>query len=119
MDRSPTGFAGGSAGEDSSMPHIENREHERRDVKLYGMLIIGEAAGAPSVACEVVNLSAGGAKVKLAEPVANPCVVVLDVVQLGKYPADVIWTSMPFLGLKFRPSPEVMAKIIRTMALFG
>jgi hypothetical protein len=101
------------------MPQIENRKHERRDVKLYGLLMVGDAADAPSVACEIVNLSAGGAKIKLAEPVGHPAVVVLEIAPGGKYPADVIWKSPPFVGLKFRPSPEAMAKVLDAIAPFG
>lgn len=75
------------------MSQIENRKHERRDVSLHGMLMVGEAADAPAVACEIVNLSAGSAKVKLAEPVGHPAVVVLEIAPGGKYAADVIWKS--------------------------
>jgi hypothetical protein len=101
------------------MASIENRKHERRDVRLHGTLMVGEAGDGPSIACEIVNLSAGGAKVKLAELVADPCVVVLEIASGGQYPADVIWKSPPFVGLKFRPSPEVMAKVLAALAPFG
>jgi len=101
------------------MSQIENRKHERRDVRLHGMLMVGEAADAPAVACEIVNLSAGGAKVKLAEPVGHPAVVVLEIAPGGKYAADVIWKSPPFVGLKFRPSPEAMARVLSALAAFG
>jgi hypothetical protein len=95
----------------------DNRRHDRQSVSLAGAL---KAEGNPGTAfpCRIEDLSVGGARVALQAASAHvPKSVLLEIEKFGAYPAEVVWTNLPCLGLKFRDSPEAMAEILAGIAL--
>ena len=67
--------------------------------------------------CQVVDISAGGAKVRLAEPLAISSTVVLEIDRLGNLKGEVRWQNHAFVGIGFLESPDVVEQRLRSMAL--
>jgi hypothetical protein len=96
---------------------LEHRKHERQNVSLAGKL---KAEGNPGTEfpCRIEDLSVGGARVALAAASAHvPANVLLEIETFGAYDAEVMWTRLPHLGLKFRDSPEAMAEVLAGIAM--
>jgi hypothetical protein len=89
-----------------AMSEKNQRKHERRDVDLKGVLKLEERAAAPTVACEVQNLSLGGAKIKASDLAETTRAAILEIEQFVEHPAEFAWARHPFFGLKFRDVPE-------------
>jgi len=89
------------------------REHQRRrvlwNVKLHQD---GRIWG-----CQVVDISAGGAKVRLTEPLAISSRVVLEIERLGNLKGEVRWQNHAFVGIGFLESPDVVEKRLRSVAM--
>ncbi|MCC7016011.1 MAG: PilZ domain-containing protein [Rhodospirillales bacterium] len=95
----------------------DNRRHDRQRVSLAGIL---KAEGPPGTAfpCRIEDLSVGGARVALQAASAHvPTHVFLEIEKFGAYEAEVVWTKLPVLGLKFRDPPEAMAEVLAGIAL--
>ena len=89
------------------------REHQRRrvlwNVKLHQDGRIWE--------CPVVDISAGGAKIRIAEPLAISSRVVLAIERLGNFQGEVRWQNDTFAGITFLESPNVVEERLRGVAL--
>jgi hypothetical protein len=99
------------------MADSDARQHARQSVTLTGKLRLGEHVDAPSIGCEVQNLSVGGAKIKVVDHVDPSSPVVLDIAPFGRYEADLAWVRHPLIGIRFRDPPEVMAELMTALAL--
>ena len=84
----------------------ERREQARRSV-MWGALALSSGL---QFKCVVLNISAGGAKVRIAQPFSPGTPVTLMVTRFGEFPAIVVWESGEFLGLKFQEPPDVVAR---------
>lgn len=93
------------------------RQHPRSAVFWSGAL----QAGRDSIDCIVLNMSPGGAKVKLFRRfVGDGSPVVLHVDRLGGYASDVVWSEGDAVGLRFLKDPkEVAADIERQLGPVG
>ena len=91
------------------------RRFDRSDLQLQAKLNQGEA----SHACHIVNISAGGAKLRLAAdaPLEDGVEVVLDLDRLGSFPATAVWRTEQQLGIQFRLPPEAMAEVVISLAM--
>ncbi len=86
----------------------EHRRFERTTVLWSGHLVYREQ----SVACVIVNISAGGAMVRSEDPAFFMNSVVLRNPRIGDLAAEVVWRQNDELGLKFADDPEIVAEII-------
>ncbi|MHA1151100.1 MAG: PilZ domain-containing protein [Alphaproteobacteria bacterium] len=86
----------------------EIRRFERTTVLWSGQLVYREQ----SVACVIVNISAGGAMVRSEDPAFYATSVVLRNSRIGDLAAEVLWRQDDELGLKFADDPETVAEII-------
>jgi hypothetical protein len=86
----------------------EYRRFERTTVLWSGHLIFQEQ----SVACVIVNISAGGAMVRTEDPDFFVTSVVLRNPRIGDLAAEVVWRQDDELGLKFADDPGTVAEII-------
>ena len=68
--------------------------------------------------CEIIDLSAGGAKLKISKAGALTGEIALKIGELGPYRADIVWSRLPHIGVKFLDSPEVMAEVVMAVALY-
>jgi len=89
------------------------RQHPRSAVFWSGAL----QSGRESIDCIVLNMSPGGAKVKLFRRFAsNGSPVVLHIDRLGGYASEVVWSEGDAVGLRFLKDPkEVAADIERVL----
>lgn len=125
----------------SALPQdADQRSHARRDVLLAGRLHHGEAW----LACEVVNLSAGGAKLRTqgadwrsgSQPEGDTpaaeglpaCAGVaftpgqelaLELAPCGLLPGVVAWVRPGELGLRFTGDPARLAEALIGLATYG
>ena len=67
-------------------------------------------AGRESIDCIVLNMSPGGAKVKLLKRFAGDgSPVVLHIDRLGGYAGEVVWSEGELIGLRFLKDPQLIA----------
>lgn len=85
----------------------ENRYFRRRSVLWPARLLIGRH----EFACQVWNLSLGGARVRMDLPIQEGTDLVLSVKGRGDIDATVAWTKEGSLGLDFRIAPEVVKEM--------
>ncbi len=86
----------------------EIRRFDRTTVLWSGDLVYREQI----VACVIVNISAGGAMVRVEDSAFIMTSVVLRKSHIGELAADVLWRQDDELGLKFAEDPEMVAEII-------
>ena len=93
------------------------RRFDRSDLQLQAKLGQGEA----SYACHIVNISAGGAKLRLASDASlgEGVDVVLDLDRLGSFPATVVWRTNQQFGIHFNLAPEAMAEVVMGLAMYS
>ncbi len=95
----------------------DTRHFDRKSTKLSGHVSIPEDLSI-DLPCEVVDLSAGGAKLKISKADALTGEIALKIGDLGPYRADVVWKRPPHIGVKFLESPEMMADVVMAVALY-
>ena len=92
---------------------IERRRHERYPLMMEaGVLIGGEALGA-----EIINLSAGGAKLRLrkieehlsCDPADS---IILHIPNFGGFEGKVIWKDDDYVGLMFNEDHKTLVNLI-------
>ena len=102
--------------------NADQRSHARRDVLLAGRLRHGEAW----LSCEVVNLSAGGAKLRTqgadgraGTGFAPGQELTLELAPCGLLPGVVAWVRPGELGLRFTGDPAPLAEALIGLATYG
>lgn len=93
------------------------RHFERKSTKLDGH-VTSTADPSIELPCEIIDLSAGGAKLKINNAKLLDGEISLKIGDLGPYPADIVWSRPPQMGVKFQASPEVMAEVVMAVALY-
>jgi hypothetical protein len=82
------------------------RSHPRSAVFWSGAL----QAGRQNVECIVLNMSPGGAKVRMLKRfVSDGSPVILHIDRLGGYTCEVVWTEGNTIGLRFLKDPKQIA----------
>lgn len=82
---------------DSAQPPEQRRRDARKAVLWMGYVCI---AGRPNIACAVLDVSAGGAKVRVSEPIAVGELVSLKSPHFSRK-AHVMWSADGTIGLQF------------------
>jgi hypothetical protein len=93
----------------------DHRGHARRTVLVGGRLLndgVWEA-------CEVINVSVGGAKLRVWGIFCAGQVLSLDIKACGQLPGVIAWVSGDEVGLKFTADPADMAEALISLATFG
>jgi hypothetical protein len=70
------------------------------------------ARGAKRYDCVVVDLSLGGARIHLAEPMAKGEMVTLMLDRLGALRAEIVWQEEQSIGLRFVDDAKTIADMI-------
>lgn len=94
----------------------ERRLYTRCSVLLSGSLRMGSR----SVGCIVLNISLGGAMIRLVNPrefewssvTSEFDPIVLKVDRFGDFAGDVVWSSKEHYGIKFRTDPRRVAQMV-------
>jgi hypothetical protein len=86
----------------------EQRAYTRSTVIYSGRL----AFGANDYSCAVMNISAGGAQLRMAQPVQAWTIVTLHIDRFGSFHARVVWQRGDRVGLQFLEDPILVTKRI-------
>ncbi len=85
----------------------ERRRHKRTSILLTGWLFSGDRA----VHGVLFDLSSGGARIKLSEPLNAKSAITLRLAGSIDFHIETAWEKHKELGLKFREAPELIASI--------
>jgi PilZ domain len=99
----------------TAMPRSERqrrRAHKRLPTCLMGSLHTKRDTQIDNL-CDVVDFSAGGARVRLVDPMAEISRITLGLRHFGFFPARVVWREGDELGLKFELAPETVVGQMR------
>jgi hypothetical protein len=81
---------------------LDDELGNRRRYPRTNVLWSGEvAAGERRAGCTVLNVSAGGAKVRLSEPVDMRGDLTLRIGEFGEFVGTVVWKARNLLGISF------------------
>lgn len=86
----------------------EKQRYTRASIICDGCL---EVAGRTYV-CDILDISAGGAKIATAEEIAHDGELVLQIADLISFPAQVAWRRNCQLGVAFAVPPEAVAEVL-------
>ncbi len=90
----------------------DRRRFARVSVLMSGKLF----SGGEMVDCVVLNISAGGAKVRVLQPLEFDSAVRLRVERFGDFPGVVAWQDGAYIGLQFLIEPsEVIRRVAETL----
>jgi PilZ domain len=84
----------------------------RRNVRKRVLWAAKLACGAKRYDCVVVDLSLGGARIHLSEPVTKGEIVTLKLDRLGPLRAEVVWQEEQSIGLRFVDDAKTIADVI-------
>jgi len=91
------------------------REHERRTVTVEAQI----RDHAEWHECRIVNISAGGAKLRSECRFEAGAEVQLNIGQWGQFSGTVVWQHSEELGVKFTHDPAEIADVIMGLAMYG
>ena len=92
------------------------RKYERKSVICDAQILMDDQV----IACEIKDISAGGASALAAEKLDDARqTVTLSIRPFGDFTCDVAWKNGKRLGLRFHNDPEMMAEIVLAMAVYG
>jgi PilZ domain len=90
---------------------MSDRRDQPRDRVIYsGRLVYG----AKEYQCAVLDISAGGAQVRFAEPLAVWTIVTLYIDRFGGFHARVVWQQRDKVGLQFLEDTILVTRRIVT-----
>ena len=87
----------------------EKRRHRRSAVIWPAVVTTPEGERK----CTVMNLSVGGARIKIDDLTRADVSVQLRIVGVGRFPSRIAWQSKDSVGLEFALAPEVAAFAIK------
>ncbi len=93
----------------------EIRAHERKDVMFAANLFIGEN----KVTCEIINISFGGAQVRVSRSLQSGDKMTLEIDPFGSYDMEVRWCRKPDTGLKFNDDQTKVAELVMAIATYA
>lgn len=95
---------------DEADPKPEQRQSMRRHPRSAVFWSGAVQAGRENLDCIVLNMSPGGAKLKLLTRfVSDGSPVVLHIDRMGGYAAEIIWSEGDTMGLRFLKDPREVA----------
>ena len=93
----------------------DGRHHERSNVRVMARFLY---AGR-QIAGQIKDISAGGAKIDIDQPVEPHTAITLSIDQFGDYEGEIVWSSGGTIGVKFLEVPLVMSEVAVAVALHG
>lgn len=87
---------------------IDQRRYARKAVVWPGSVSTEEGM----LACSVLNLSAGGARLRMPDALPRDATVNLRITGVGRFPARVVWCRDHHVGIEFRMPPESVEAVI-------
>ena len=94
---------------------VYQREHDRTGVALAARV----SSSSPTVDCMVLNITLGGAKLRIDEPLSAGQELVLGIESFGQFPGRVRWRSGDELGMKFDDNSGMNGETLMAIALYS
>ncbi len=91
---------------------LERRRHMRLKTSFLGTLHPDAASLAANI-CDILDLSASGARIRPVDPLPEAPLVTLGIDRFGLFPAQVVWRHGGEIGLRFLQSPMMVAHGMR------
>ncbi len=92
-----------------------DREFERKDVLFSAKLMIGDE----KIDCEIVNISFGGAQVRVSRTLKAREKVTLEIDPFGVFATEIRWCKKPDVGLKFNEDSTKVAELVMAIATYA
>ncbi len=86
----------------------ERRRYKRKPVVWQGKIETGDAR---MIACAVLNLSLGGAKIAADGAFTAGDWIKLSITRVGMIEAEIVWSDDGHVGVRFRDDPARIAAI--------
>ncbi len=96
------------------MTESENPPERRTDTRSAVLCGAKIRSGERELTCQILNLSTGGAKVRVEGEIDPTRPVVLEADPLGTFPAEVVWKDGDRLGLMFVEETGAVERLIET-----
>jgi len=87
---------------------VDRQRHPRHATLVPGKLISGEN----EVDCEVLNVSVGGAKIRISEPIETNSHVCVKIRRVGEFNGRVAWRNGTTMGVEFHDELTKLARIV-------
>ena len=87
---------------------VDRQKHPRHATLCPAKLVAGDE----EVDCEVLNVSVGGAKIRMCQPVETNSHVRVKIGRLGEFTGRVAWRNGTTLGVEFQDEIAEMARIV-------
>ena len=94
---------------------FDKRKFVRTETSLRGTLTLE----GKSVDCEIVDISAGGGKLRSDEPLDRGRAVTLSIAEFGDFTGDIAWRSSNMMGIRFRGDPELIAETLTAIVVYA
>jgi len=91
------------------------QQHMRYSTFARGKLFAGDR----EVDCDMLNISLGGAKLQLAEPVEADSDIRFQIEQVGEFSGRVAWRNGANVGIKFHEELSDVAGIVEAISIEG
>jgi hypothetical protein len=89
----------------------DRQQHPRHSTQCAGKFYAGDR----EMDCEILNISVGGAKVRLAEPVETKSEVRVRIDRVGEFSGRVAWCKGTTLGIEFHDKLSELARIVEDL----
>jgi hypothetical protein len=91
----------------------ERRRFSRASVLWEAAILDGDHADG----CVMLNVSEGGALLRVPDPFACPTTLNLDIARVGQVHAQVAWRGADAVGIVFKGDPKAIAERFKEAAL--
>lgn len=93
----------------SGPPNLKDRhKHPRHETLCTGTVFVGEQA----MECDVLNISTGGAKIRLPEMVETDSTLRIRIDRVGEFTGRVAWRNGSTCGVEFHDELAEVARIV-------
>ena len=93
----------------------DDRKFDRKDVLFAASLQVGDKAHD----CEIINISFGGAQVRVSRTMKPGDKVSMEIDPFGTYNTEVRWCRKPDIGLKFNDDSTKVAELVMAIATYA
>ena len=87
---------------------VDRQKHPRHSTLCSGKLVSGDE----EVDCEVLNVSVGGAKIRISQPIETNAHVRVKIQRVGEFAGRVAWRNGTTLGIEFHDELTELARLV-------
>ncbi len=87
---------------------VERQKHPRHSTLCPGKLVSGDE----EVDCEVLNVSVGGAMIRVAQPIETNSQVRVKILRVGEFTGRIAWRNGTTLGVEFQDELTELARLV-------